>query len=146
VKNRRRDPTAVALVLVASLICSPTWSMEPPFEIVGSYTAVLETGTTAGLTLEENGSAQYVVRWLEGEDSNILGKFSVHGRWTTQGNTLTLIFPNQFGIARVVYEVSPCLSYKSLGNSSCSPGLHVVASDLPSNRTWELWKTELLKL
>jgi hypothetical protein len=120
--------------------------MEPPFEIVGSYTTVLETGTTAGLTLQEDGSAQYVVRWLLGENSDILGKLSVHGRWTKQGSTLTFIFPNQGGTANIVYEVSSCLSYKSLGNPNCSPGLHVVASDLPSNRTWELWKTELLKL
>jgi hypothetical protein len=120
--------------------------MDPSFDIVGSYTTVLESGTTAGLTLEENGSAQYVVRWLEGEGSSILGKFSVRGRWTKQGSILTLTFPNQDGMGKVVYEASSCLSYESLGNSSCSPGLHVVASDLPRNRTWELWKTELLKL
>jgi hypothetical protein len=119
--------------------------MEATFEISGTYDAAVD-GMTARLTLNEGGSAQYVVRWLLAQDSNALGKLTVDGRWTKQGNSVTLTFPSPSGSGKVQYEISPCLSHKPFGKASCSPGLHVVSSDLPSNRTLELWKTEFLVL
>lgn len=132
-----------ALALLALPAHRPAWALEPAFEVTGTYDAVVD-GSTARLTLNDDGSAQYVVRWLSGEESNILRKLTVKGRWARQEDALTFTFPNPGGTGKIVYEVSPCLSYKSFGKTSCSPGLHVVTSDLPANRTWELWKTTLL--
>lgn len=144
-RSRRVGPVALALALLATTVCRPAWAMEPDFEIAGSYDAVVDA-MTARLTLDEGGSAQYVVRWLVEKDSSILGKVIVNGRWARTGNTLTLSFPNQGSTGKVVYEISSCLAYKSPGDNRCSPGLHVVSSDLPGNRTWDLWKTEFLRL
>ena len=132
---------AVAFVTVAAY--RPIRAMEPTFGVAGTYDAVAD-GLTARLTLGDRGSAQYVVRWLAEEDSNVLGKLVVEGRWDMQGDTLIFTFPNPGGTGRVVYQMSSCLPYRSFGKANCSPGLHVVASDLPGNRTWELWKTEFL--
>jgi hypothetical protein len=142
---RRIYLIALALASAASFIGRPIWAMESTFEISGTYDAVVD-GMTARLTLNEGGSAQYVVRWLLAQDSNTLGKLTVEGRWAKQGNTVTLTFPNPSGSGKVQYEISTCLPHKSFGKTSCSPGLHVVSSDLPSNRTLELWKTEFLVL
>jgi len=142
-KTQRVELIALAVALLASAMYRPTWAMEPSFEIAGTYDAVVD-GMTARLTLNDRGSAQYVVRWLEGEDSNVLGKLVVEGRWAKQDDSLTFTFPNRSGTGKVVYQLSPCLSYRSFGKANCSPGLHVVTSDLPSSRTWELWKTEFL--
>jgi hypothetical protein len=142
---RRINLIALALASLAPLGGRPIWAMESTFEISGTYDAAVD-GMTARLTLNEGGSAQYVVRWLLAQDSNTLGKLTVEGRWARQGHAVTLTFPDPSGSGRVEYEISPCLSHKSFGKAGCSPGLHVVASDLPSNRTLELWKTEFLVL
>jgi hypothetical protein len=47
------------------------------------------------LTLNEDGSTQYVVRWLLEKDFNIRGKITVDGWWTRQVNTPALTFPHQ---------------------------------------------------
>jgi hypothetical protein len=133
----------VALAFLVPLFCCPAWAQEPSFEVTGTYDAVADA-VTARLALNDDGSAQYTVRWLQDPDSSILGKLVVQGRWVRQGQVLAFTFPNQGGAGKVVYEVSSCLAHKSFGGASCSPGLHVVTSDLAPSRTWELWKTELL--
>lgn len=140
---QRVELVALAVVLLAPAMSRPTWAMESSFEVAGTYDAVVD-GMTARLTLDSSGSAQYVVRWLSGVGSNNLGKLIVEGKWAKQDGSLTFTFPNQNGTGNVVYAVSSCLSYKSFGKTNCSPGLHVVSSDLPSTRTAELWKTEFL--
>lgn len=142
-KTRRVELVALAVALLASVVHRPTRAMETTFEIAGTYDTVAD-GITARLTLNETGSAQYVVRWLEGANSNVLGKLVVEGQWVKQDDSIFFTFPNQSGPGKIVYQVSPCLSYSSFGKGKCSPGLHVVTSNLPGNRTWELWKTEFL--
>ena len=112
--------------------------------VAGHYQALIESEITATLELKEDGTARYVVTWLDGEAKVVLQRYSGAGRWTRQAATVTVTLPLDTRDGVITYEVSACLPYDNRF-PKCSPGLRPIMSDMPKGHTWEMWKSDEIK-
>jgi hypothetical protein len=148
VKRNAQGHGAIATLVALLSIPAAGASAEQQMSLAGQYRAVTETEITAELTLREDGTAHYTVKWFNGEASQVLRQYSEPGRWSRQGETVTVTLPLQPGTGeagRIEYLYSPCLSYRSFGKDGCSPGLGISTTNLGRGHTWELWKADAFK-
>jgi hypothetical protein len=113
-----------------------------PGLVPGTYKAVTESEWHLELKLEQDGGAIYTFSsWEPGKASTTTKSNSVRGRWSRDGNVVTMSFSGADSGKTVVYELTECLSYQLFGLTGCSSGLKPVKNTMSRSYSQPVWNS-----
>ena len=111
----------------------------------GHYVAVTEAEYELELTIATSGRAELENHMWEADHSAPDSRTRLEGRWVLHGNTIKVTFPSG---QTASFRLETCLSYSEFGRSGCSPGLKLIATNLPLRwglQRFGLWRSDLLR-
>jgi hypothetical protein len=116
-----------ALVQLRVLLASeaPAPPLAPgTYVSVTSYVSAAQSISSIELRLESDGAATYrISSWEGGTTVATPTSDTEEGRWTVDGQMVTVSLSGKNAGKSVVYRMTECLSYQSYGGSGCSFGL-----------------------
>jgi hypothetical protein len=144
---KRLSPFLLFSLLMSNAAChSLAADTAAPGLAPGAYTAVTESEWHVELKLERDGGAIYTFsNWEPGKASTTTRRNTVRGRWSRDGNVVTVIFSGADAGKRVVYEFTECLSYQIFGSKGCSFGLKPVTNTMQNGYWQPVWNSSAFK-
>jgi hypothetical protein len=116
-----------ALVQLRVLLASeaPAPPLAPgTYVSVTSYVSAAQSISSIELRIESDGAATYKIsNWEAGTTVATPTSDTEEGRWTVDGQTVTVSLGGKNAGKSVVYRITECLSYPSYARSGCSFGL-----------------------